>query len=262
MSASSLWVTWGTLSQDRCSAGPDSRWMRDSGRVSTGPNFEKSCAGTSGMPPWAARAGAAGRAADRRDHVLLEDPALGAGPGQRVEVKAELAGQPAHARPGVYAVEVRGRPSRRRGHRRPALSWGSYRGHRGRRGHRSDRSRRRGRRRRGCRSHLGLLGRFLLLVQWRRFDVGAASVEQQDRGPPADHVADLDPQLADRARGRRRDVHGGLVRFQGDQRVLVADHVAGRDVDLDDRHVGEVAEVRNTDFSRGGHSCSLTDTTH
>src|SRR5690242_3759018 len=50
MSASSSWVTCGTLSQDRCSAGPDSRWMRVSGCTSTGPNFEKSCAGTSGIP--------------------------------------------------------------------------------------------------------------------------------------------------------------------------------------------------------------------
>src|SRR5215218_9200159 len=59
MSASSLWVTWGTLSQERCRKGPDSFLIRGSGTVSTGPNLEKSWAGNSGMPA-PAGAGAAG----------------------------------------------------------------------------------------------------------------------------------------------------------------------------------------------------------
>src|SRR3954469_3351454 len=50
MSASSPCVTCGTLSQERCRCGPDRRLMRGSGFVSTGPNFEKSTAGISGMP--------------------------------------------------------------------------------------------------------------------------------------------------------------------------------------------------------------------
>src|SRR5215218_1555566 len=66
MSASSPWVTCGTLSQERCRCGPESRLMRGSGLVSTGPNFAKSTAGISGMPMPAAAAGAAGAAAGPR----------------------------------------------------------------------------------------------------------------------------------------------------------------------------------------------------
>jgi hypothetical protein len=58
MSASSLWVTWGTFSHDRCRKGPDSFLIRGSGTVSTGPNLEKSWAGISGMPAPAAGAAA------------------------------------------------------------------------------------------------------------------------------------------------------------------------------------------------------------
>ena len=60
MSASSLWVTCGTFSQDRCRCGPDRFLMRDSGWISTGPNCAKSWAGISGMPVPVAGAAAAG----------------------------------------------------------------------------------------------------------------------------------------------------------------------------------------------------------
>src|SRR5829696_7056108 len=50
MSASSLWVTWGTFSHERCRNGPDSFLILGSGTVSTWPNLEKSWAGISGMP--------------------------------------------------------------------------------------------------------------------------------------------------------------------------------------------------------------------
>jgi hypothetical protein len=46
MSASSLWVTWGTFSQERCRNGPEIFLIRGRGWVSTGPNLEKSWAGT------------------------------------------------------------------------------------------------------------------------------------------------------------------------------------------------------------------------
>ena len=59
MSASSAWVTCGTLSHERCRCGPDSFLIRESGTVRTGPNFEKSTSGMGGMPvPPAAAAGA------------------------------------------------------------------------------------------------------------------------------------------------------------------------------------------------------------
>ena len=46
MSASSCWVTWGMLSQAACSRGPEIFCTRDSGLISTGPNFAKSTTGT------------------------------------------------------------------------------------------------------------------------------------------------------------------------------------------------------------------------
>ena len=56
MSASSVWVTCGTLTHEACSRGPEIRLMRDSGTVSTGPNLAKSTSGTAGSaaPPPAA----------------------------------------------------------------------------------------------------------------------------------------------------------------------------------------------------------------
>src|SRR5215213_7952886 len=63
MSASSLWVTWGTFSQERCRNGPEIFLIRGRGWVSTGPNLEKSWGGISGIPVPAATAGAAAGAA-------------------------------------------------------------------------------------------------------------------------------------------------------------------------------------------------------
>jgi len=50
MSASSNCVTCGMFTQLACRRGPEIFWMRDSGLVSTGPNFEKSTAGMVGRP--------------------------------------------------------------------------------------------------------------------------------------------------------------------------------------------------------------------
>src|SRR4029453_12264956 len=118
MSASSLWVTGGTFSHDRCRKGPDSFLIRGSGTVSTGPNLEKSWAGISGMPApaGAAAAGAAAagaprtparrgggppRAQPRGQQVLLGDAALLPGALDGVQVPPELAGQPPHAGTGM-----------------------------------------------------------------------------------------------------------------------------------------------------------------
>ena len=64
MSASSLWVTCGMFSHERCSAGPEIFLIRLISTSSTGPNFEKSTAGIGGMPmpPCAAPPAAAGAA--------------------------------------------------------------------------------------------------------------------------------------------------------------------------------------------------------
>ena len=98
--------------------------------------------------------------------------------------------------------------------------------------------------------------RLLLIGQCWRLGNSAVGVQQQNERALLDPVADLHPELADRAGRGRGNVHGRLVRFQRDQRILLADHIAVRDMDLDDRHVGEVTEVRNVDFSCTGHGCS------
>src|SRR5580704_3023890 len=51
MSASSVWVTWGTFTHEACNRGPEMRLMRDSGTVSIGPNLAKSTTGIAGRAP-------------------------------------------------------------------------------------------------------------------------------------------------------------------------------------------------------------------
>ena len=54
-------------------------------------------------------------------------------------------------------------------------------------------------------------------------------------------------ELADHAGERRGHVHRRLVGLEREQRVVERDRVARRDVDLDDRDVLEVADVRDLD---------------
>ena len=198
------------------------RLMRESGLVSMGPNFEKSWGGISGMPA-AAVAGAAGAAAGPRRNALTSSVVT-----RPLSVDAELPSQPAHARAGVYLAQL----GRRGVHRRTGVG-GSWR------------ARRHWRRRR--RAWLG----FLLLDQrWRRrgghrFSDG---FERQDRAAFTHPVAYVDVNRANSATGRRRYVHAGFVRLEGDQRVVGVDHVAGLHQDLDDRHVVEVADVGHLDL--------------
>jgi len=70
----------------------------------------------------------------------------------------------------------------------------------------------------------------------------ADGLEHQDHVALGDPVPDVDPDLGDGAGGRRRHVHGRLVRLQGDDRVVDGHGVARRDMDLDDGHVGEIAD--------------------
>ena len=64
-------------------------------------------------------------------------------------------------------------------------------------------------------------------------------------GTFAHPIADLCLEVLHHAPERRRHFHRGLVGFEGDQRLLRLDRVAGLDHDLDDRHVLEVADVRH-----------------
>ena len=76
MSASSVWVTWGTLTHEACSRGPEMRLMRDSGTLSIGPNLAKSTVGTAGSPAPPPAATGPHAAGERRLDVLAGDPAV------------------------------------------------------------------------------------------------------------------------------------------------------------------------------------------
>ena len=167
------------------------------------------------------RCGRRGPAQERLD-VLLGDPALLAGPLDLGEVDLELAGEAADARAGVDRTRVSG------GRRCGGL----------------------GRRRRG---RLGR-GRRLLLGDhrgWRRDRRLAVGGLELDDGTALAHpVADIDQHRLDRAVAVGRNVHGGLVGFKRQQRVVSLDRVAGLDVDLDDRDVLEVPDIGNLDLDR------------
>ena len=121
MSASSLCVTCGTLSHERCRNGPDTFLIRGSAWVSTGPNLEKSCAGISGMPDALrrrrGRRRGLGRTLEEAEQVVLGDPALRPGRGDPGQVDAQLAGHPPHARPGMRAGAAPGWSASAAGHR-------------------------------------------------------------------------------------------------------------------------------------------------
>ena len=82
---------------------------------------------------------------------------------------------------------------------------------------------------------------------------GAGRVQEQQDVALRDLVPDPDPELAHRPGLGGGDVHGRLVRLQGDDRVVDRDLVAGGDVHLDDRHAGEVADVGQADLGRRAH---------
>ena len=109
MSASSLWVTWGIITQLRARFGAEMRWIRERSTRSTGPNFSKSTlrpreqvearhAGhrrrhrAPATTPAGRRRGAlaVGEALD----VVPGDASLAAAAGHRAQVDAQLTGQP------------------------------------------------------------------------------------------------------------------------------------------------------------------------
>ena len=79
--------------------------MRVSGRISTGPNFEKSCAGTSGIPT-------------RGGIPPATPPSMGAGP-RTLPTTSSLVIRPFGPVPDS---EVRSRPSSRASRRTPGLA--------------------------------------------------------------------------------------------------------------------------------------------
>jgi len=54
-------------------------------------------------------------------------------------------------------------------------------------------------------------------------------------------------QSFDDTSGRRRHIHGGLIRLQRDQRILDRDRVPDRHEDLDHGYLAKVPDVRDRD---------------
>ncbi len=83
-----------------------------------------------------------------------------------------------------------------------------------------------------------------MLDRGRNHDrVGHRDAQLADDATRIDLVTDGHGQLFDDAAVRRRNIHGRLVRFQGDQAVFLVDDVARRHEQLDDFDVFEVAQV-------------------
>ena len=91
------------------------------------------------------------------------------------------------------------------------------------------------------------------------FRRGARSVDlqRQNGRSCADLVAEFDGKRFDHACARRRHFHRGLVGFQRDERGIRLHALARLHLDLDDRHILEVADVGNADFPQLAHRIAL-----
>ena len=99
--------------------------------------------------------------------------------------------------------------------------------------------------------------RLRLRSDWRRFLRGGIGglgtrtrIEPHQHGSRRDAVPDRDLDGGDHAFGRRREVHARLVALEDDHRIVEPDPVSRRDEDLDDLHLGRLAEVRYDDPGR------------
>ena len=184
------------------------------------------------------------RRSTERDAVLAHLPGFGDDLG-RVQQglgrdAADVEADSAQCRPAVDEHDLLaqvGRPERGRVAARPGAEDEHVRGDVTRRHCDVTRRHRTGRRGgwlgrcRGCLGHRSLTGAQV------RNDVAGGDV-----------VADRDPDGGDGPGHGRRNVQRGLVRLQGDQRILAGDHVPGGHLHLDDRHIDEVADVGDRDL--------------
>ncbi len=198
MSASSVCVTCGMLSQARCRCGPERRFRRDRGLVSIGPNLAKSCAGIPEYRPGARRTAPAERALD----VVLGDAALFARAFDARQIDIELARQG-------------GAPTGSRARRRNRIRAAAV--HAPCTPASPPRGRRRGRRG-GCVRAVWAVG--LLIGRWSsRFWM--CSRRHLKNGRTLAHlVADLDQDLRDLSGLGRRYVHRRLVALERDQGIV------------------------------------------
>ncbi|MCY1524946.1 hypothetical protein D9M68_599070 [compost metagenome] len=80
----------------------------------------------------------------------------------------------------------------------------------------------------------------------------ASHLELEDQVAGADFVTDLDRHAFHHAGGRRGDFHAGLVRLQGDQRLVGFHRVAGLHHHLDDAGLAGRTDVRHLDILHAG----------
>ncbi len=253
MSASSLWVTWGIITQLRARLGAEMRWMRDRATRSTSPNFSKSIDGqgsrSSSPPPLtgaAARRRVAGRpggapAVGHRLHVVLGDPPLAPAALSARQADAELAGQAAGRGAGVdrpaavaRSVATASRPMAQRPGSQPTMARAPL--------------------------EPPAIPRAPSSARLARSAAAACSASSPAPASPSegsivisglpcdDAVADRHADLPDHAAEGRRHVHRRLVGFERDQRVLGGHRVPDGDEDLDDGDGVEVADVGNLDL--------------
>lgn len=240
MSDWSNWVTCGTFSQLRCRLAAPTCIRRVIATSSTSPNLLKSTSGIGGMPappvapapPDLARCSCS---LTKTWTSSLRMRPLGPLAFTSLRLDAELARQHAHRRAGVdLGAVAAGCADRSRG---IGLGW-----RRGRRGGLLLGGGRRGLGRSGCRLLFGCRS-------------GAFHLQLEDQVAGADFVTDLDRDAFHHAGGRRRDLHAGLVGFQGDQRLVGLDRVASLDHHFDDVGLAGRADVRDLDVldtGRGG----------
>ena len=209
--------------------------MRDSGLTSISPNLAEIDLRPGQQVEHAAADHAAGcrsdRAGNRAGHhaldvpgeVFLDDAVLRAGSCDLAQVDAQFAGIGADRWRGVhFAAGRQGRGQRGGGCCGRRRCGGRNRGRCG-----GDWCRR-------C----GLRGRNAC---------GSNGFDLDQYDAFADLGAELDQHFLDRAGNGGRDVHGRLVGFERGDRVVYLDAVADLDEQVDDRHVGEVADVRHLD---------------
>ncbi len=83
-----------------------------------------------------------------------------------------------------------------------------------------------------------------------RNSAGAFGVDQRDDAAFGNLVADLDPDLLDDTRDRRRHLHRRLVRFERDEALILGHRVARFHEHFDDGDLLVIADVGDFDFDR------------
>ncbi len=86
---------------------------------------------------------------------------------------------------------------------------------------------------------------------------GRCALDRRQQRALAHLVADLDLDLADHAGFRRGHVERRLVAFERENHIFLGDGLAGLDVNLDDRHVLEVADIGKLDVTRHALTVSI-----